>query len=254
MNMLNNTSEKLKYSGNMVCIKPKIIAMADIARNRLYLTMSGNIDTKSLQKLYTDIRFCVCDIQPGFDVIEDTSECNLLYVTSLPVYKKIIDYLISKKVGRVIRIIRNESVFRKQFVNFAQKIQCYKAMYAQGIEEAEESLKMSDRRNGLRFKLYGPVVEFKTKNESGNGFLIDISTSGCAIESPTLPLSIETEILLTLTFDEHDTLASTFRIDAKVVRKNDDMFAAQFLNLENNHKEQLYQRLAYEVGRTLCDI
>ena len=249
MNMLNNTSEKLKYSGNMVCIKPKIIAMADIARNRLYLTMSGNIDTKSLQKLYTDIRFCVCDIQPGFDVIEDTSECNLLYVTSLPVYKKIIDYLISKKVGRVIRIIRNESVFRKQFVNFAQKIQCYKAMYAQGIEEAEESLKMSDRRNGLRFKLYGPVVEFKTKNESGKGFLIDISTSGCAIDSPTLPLSIDTEILLSLIFSEHDSLTSNFSINAKVVRIHDGTFGVQFLDFDKDKKEKLYQRITYEVGR-----
>lgn len=250
--MLNVTPEKLKYNEIIACKKPKIIAMADMAKNRLYLTISGNIDRKSLEKLYTDIRFCVCDIQPGFDVIENTSECNLLYVTSLPVYKKIIDYLISKKVGRVIRILKNESIFRTQFINFSQKIQCYKAMYAQGIEEAEEKLKISERRNGLRFKLYGPMMEFRAKEAYGKGFLIDISTSGCAIESPTLQLPIDTEILLTLIFDKHDTLTSTFRIDAKVVRVNDDMFAAQFLNF--NDKEQLYQRLAYEVGRTMCSI
>lgn len=250
--MRNVISENLKHSAKTDCTKPKVIALADMARNRLYLTLSGNIDTKSLDKLYTDIRFCVCDMQPNFDVIEDTSECNLLYVTSLPVYKKIIDYLIAKKVGRVIRIIRNKSIFRTQFVNFAQKIQCYKAIYAKGMEEAEERLKRGERRNGLRFKLFGPMIEFRAKDTSGKGFCIDISTSGCAIELPTLSLSVDTKILLILTFDEHEPLTSIFRIDAKVVRVHDDMFAAQFIDFKE--KEQLYQRLSHEVGRTICSI
>jgi hypothetical protein len=250
--MRNVTSEKLRHSAKTDCTKPKVIALADMARNRLYLTLSGNIDSKSLEKLYTDIRFCVCDMQPSFDVVEDTSECNLLYVTSLPVYKKIIDYLIAKKVGRVIRIIRSKGIFHTQFVNFAQKIQCYKAMYAQGIEEAEERLKRGERRNGLRFKLFGPMIEFRAKDASGKGFCIDISTSGCAIESPTLPLSVDTAIHLTLTFDEHETLTSIFRINAKVVRVDNDMFAAQFLDF--TEIEELYQRLSHEVGRTICSI
>jgi hypothetical protein len=250
--MRDVTAEKLKHSEKTDCKKPKVIALADMARNRLYLTLSGNIDTKSLEKLYTDIRFCLCDIQPNFDVIEDTSACNLLYITSLPLYKKIIDYLIAKKVGRVIRIIRNKSIFRTQFVNFAPKIQCYKAMYTQGIEEAEDRLKRVERRNGLRFKLFGPMIEFRAKDASGKGFCVDISTSGCAIESPTLSLSVDTDILLTLTFDEHETLASIFRINAKVVRVDNDMFAAQFLDF--NEKEKLYQRLSHEVARTKCPI
>jgi len=229
--------------------KPEVKAITDIARNKLQLKISGDVDTKSLEKLYTDIRFCVCDIKPGFDVIVDTSQCNLLYVTSLPVYKKIIDYLISKKVGQVVRIAKNNSIIRKQFINFTNKIQCYKASYAQDAEEAEKKLEIFKRRNGARFQLFGLKIEYRIKDESGKGLLVDISTGGCAIESPTLPLSIDTEILLSFTFSEHDTLTSNFSINAKVVRIHDGTFGVQFLDLDNDKKEQLYQRITYEVGR-----
>ena len=79
-----------------VNLKPRIKATANIAKNRLHITMSGNVDSKSLEKLYTDIRFCVADLKKGFEVISDISQCNILYVSSFPNYKKIIDYLIQK--------------------------------------------------------------------------------------------------------------------------------------------------------------
>ncbi len=224
--------------------------VVNVARNRLNVRISGNVCTKSLEELYTEIRFCVGDLKPGFDVIEDSSQCNLLYVASLSIYKKIIDYLITQKVGRVIRIISDESLFRKQFTSFASKVQCYRTMYAQNIEEAKKILEKSDRRNGIRFKLFGPVIEYSSPPESGKGFLIDISTSGCAVESPTIYPAIDTEILFTLTFEPHNTLLSIFRIHAKIIRIDDDMFAAQFLYLDDENKERLYQRLSYEVRRT----
>jgi hypothetical protein len=233
----------------MVGNKIEVKAITDIARNKLHLKISGDVDTKSLEKLYTDIRFCVCDIKPGFDVIVDTSQCNLLYVTSLPVYKKIIDYLVSKKVGQVIRIVKDHSIISKQFINFTKKIQCYKASYAENAEEAEEKLKIFKRRNGVRFQLFGLMIGYKTKNESGKGLLVDISTGGCAIESPTIPISIDTEIILTLTFNEHDALTSNFTINAKIVRINDATFSVRFLDLDDDIKEQLYQRITYEVSR-----
>ena len=232
-------------AGNTIEVK----AIADIARNKLNLKISGDVDTKSLEKLYTDIRFCVCDIKPGFDVIVDTSQCNLLYVTSLPVYKKIIDYLISKKVGQVIRIVKDHSIIQKQFKNFTNKIKCYKASYANSAEDAEEMLKIFKRRNGVRFQLLGQMIEYKIKKESVKGLLVDISTGGCAIESPSIPLSIDTEILLALAFDKHDTLTSNFTINAKVVRINNDTFSVRFLDLDDDVKEQLYQRITYEVSR-----
>ncbi|MBM9537604.1 hypothetical protein [Desulfobulbus alkaliphilus] len=89
----------------MADYKSKVKAVADIAKNRLYLTLSGNIDAKALNVLYTDVRFCVADLQPGFIVIDDTSDCNLMYLSGLPIYKKIMDYLVVNKVGEIIRVV-----------------------------------------------------------------------------------------------------------------------------------------------------
>jgi PilZ domain len=221
---------------------------ADIAKNRMHLTLSGNIKKESLTGFYTDIRFCVGDLKPGFDVIVDARLCNLFQISSFPIYKKIIDYLISKKVGEVIRVVKADTISRNQYLNFSKKIQSYKPIYATSIEEAEEILKKLCRRNGMRFQLHGLLVSYQTDQESGKGVLINISTSGCAIESPTLPLPIDTEITIILTFKGHARLSSSFNIKAKIVRTDEEMFAAQFLDLDDVRKDLLYQRLTHEVG------
>jgi hypothetical protein len=221
-------------------------AKADIAKNRLILKLSGDIEKKSLASLYTDVRFCVGDLIPGFDVIVDARHCNLFQISSFPIYKKIIDYLISKKVGEVIRVVNAENISRTQYLNFSKKIQSYKPIYATSIEEAEAILEKISKRNGMRFQLYGMLVDYKKDNQIGKGVLVDISVSGCAIESPTLPLPIDTEIIITLTFKKHASFSSNFMIKAKIVRMNDEKFAVQFLDLDDDHKELLYQRIAHE--------
>jgi hypothetical protein len=237
-----------EYGDKMTGNKLEVKATTDIGRNKLHLKISGDVDTNSLEKLYTDIRFCVCDIKPGFDVIVDTSQCNLLYVTSLPIYKKIIDYLISKKVGQVIRIVKDHSIIQNQFKNFTKKIQCYKASYAQDAEEAEEKLKIFKRRHEARFQLFGLTVEYRIQDVPGKGLLVDISTGGCAFELSTNPMPVDTEVILTLNFNEHDRLTSNFTINSKVVRISNGICAVQFLDLENDKKELLYQRISYEVA------
>ena len=47
---------------------------ADIIENRLYFKFSGKAEKDDLDKLYTDVRFLVADLTPGFDVIKDFSE------------------------------------------------------------------------------------------------------------------------------------------------------------------------------------
>ena len=47
-------------------VKSKTKAVANIKKNRLHVAMSGNIDTKALEKLYTEIRFCVADLKGKF--------------------------------------------------------------------------------------------------------------------------------------------------------------------------------------------
>lgn len=232
--------------------KPKVKAAANISKNRLNITISGNVDSKSLEKLYTDIRFCVADLKKGFEVVSDISKCNILYINGLPVYRKIMDYLIANNVGEVVRIIKKENISYKQILNLSEKIHCYKTMYAESEEEAEKKLQLLIKRNGVRFKINTLFLEYDTDDSKGKGSIIDISTSGCAVNSPTIPLPIDTEIVSTIKFDDHNTLLSTFKINAKVIRANDRTFATQFLDFDDDHKEQLYKRLAYEVSRSTC--
>lgn len=84
----------------------QVKAKVNVAKNRLYVTIAGPIDAKMLDKLYTEIRFCVADLKPGFQVLSDISQCQIIYVTGLPVYKKIIDYLIAQRVGEIVRIVK----------------------------------------------------------------------------------------------------------------------------------------------------
>ena len=92
--------------------------------------------------------------------------------------------------------------------------------------------------------------EYDVNGSKGKGHIIDISTSGCAVDSLTIPLQNDAEILITLNFDEHPPLSSIFTIKAHVVRANDQVFATQFLDFDDEHKEQLYKRVAYEVSRS----
>lgn len=228
--------------------KAKVKAVADIANNRLYLTISGNVDVKTLNALYTDIRFCVADLQPGFIVIDDSSECNLMYLNGLPVYKKIMSYLVANKVGEIVRVVR-ETICHKQILNLSDKIQSYKTMYAAQLGEVEKKLEATSRRNGIRFKLSGPSIEYTINDQKHSGTLLDLSISGCAIDVEGTVPAVAQELTITLLFDKHEGHPSHFQIKARVVRATGSIFAVQFLDLDDERQEQLYQRFAYEVGR-----
>ncbi len=99
---------------------------ADISKNRLYFTISGQAVKKEMDKLYTDVRFCVADLRPGFDVISDLSECNIGHLSGVPTFRKIMNFLITKEVGDVVRIIKGKSLIFKQVLNLSSRICGYK--------------------------------------------------------------------------------------------------------------------------------
>jgi len=77
---------------------------ANIKKNRLTITAAEKITKKSMDSLYTEIRFCVADLKPGFDVITDLSACTLATLSGFTTYRKITNHLIISKVGRVVRV------------------------------------------------------------------------------------------------------------------------------------------------------
>lgn len=113
---------------------------SDIGRNRLLIELSGTIRKKDLGALYTDVRFCVADLQPGFDVITDLRACRLGHLSGIPEFKKIIQYMIHSKVRTTVRVVGKTSLVLKQISRITKVIPGYKPIYVSSIEEAEQQL------------------------------------------------------------------------------------------------------------------
>lgn len=226
-------------------------AVADIGKNRLYITITGNLSKRELDNLYTDIRFCVADLTPGFDVITDVSECTLAALSGIPTFKKITNHLITNRVGKVVRVIDENKIIFKQILNLAARMQGYRANYVSTLEEAEIELENSQHCEGLRFCLYQQPVEFKTDSDQGNGYVIDISTSGCAIHSTILQPAVDETVSFTISFNKHDDLLNVFSTNATVVSREKNRFAVHFEEIGDEQKEQLWKRLVHE---SRCDI
>lgn len=228
--------------------------VADIKRNRLSITLASTVSKKELEKIYTDVRFCVADLTSGFDVITDLSQCRIGHLNSLSTLRKIMDYLVVHQPGEIIRIVGRSSLVFKQLLRFATRIQGYKPIYVTSVEEAEEKLRQAIKRNGLRFQMHRQRVRYTAGQEEGQGDLVDISVSGCAVREITLPVSGDMELSITIPFaGEHETPAA-FSLTAKVVRVDDELFAVQFLDLDNDQKAHLYKCLAQEARREMLSM
>ena len=234
--------------------KAQVKAKANLQKNRLHITVSGNINAKLLEKLYTDIRFCVADLKPGFQVLSDISQCQLFYITSMPTYKKIIDFLIAQRAGGIVRIIKQNNISCKQVINLSERIGGYTPLYVQSEEEAEQRLEEIVPRNGIRLKLRHLLIAYDCPAGNGKGTIADISISGCAVENATLPLPLDLVIEGSISFDQHPTFIGSVQLKARVVRTDGNRFAVHFLDLTEECKEQLFKRLAHEVSRARIDV
>ena len=226
--------------------KQKSKVKADLKNNRLYITSPSTANKTELEKIYIDIRFCVADLKPGFDVVTDISKCNIGHLNGLSVLRKIMDFLVVNQMGRVVRVVGDMSIAFKQLLRLASKFQSYKPVYVNTLEEAEEELICPIKPNGLRFQINQRQVEYSIDQEEGTGYLVDISTSGCAVQEPTITLSTDAEISITIPLYQEKDMLSSFTMAAKVVWVLGDRFAVQFLDLDDERKALLYQCLANE--------
>ncbi|MBV5319181.1 MAG: PilZ domain-containing protein [Desulfobulbaceae bacterium] len=224
---------------------------ADIKKNRLCITIASKVNKKELDKIYTDVRFCVADLKSGFDVVTDLSQCTIGHLNSIPTLRKIMAYLTAREPGEVVRIIGKTSLIFKQLLGFTSRFHSYKPIYVSSLEEAEEKLDHATRRNGLRFSINSHEVEYTFDQEQGKGYLFDISTSGCAVQEPTIPVPIDTEITLTLPFNQDSETVSSFTFTAKTIRTEENLFAVQFIDFDDDQKAQFYKCLAFEMQRDL---
>ena len=100
------------------------------------------------------MRFGIADLEPGFDVIIDLSNCSIGHLSAVSTFWKIASYFASQKVGRVMRVVGNMGVILKQLVTLSTRFKCYKPVYVLTLEEAEEELRYPIRPDGIRFQLH----------------------------------------------------------------------------------------------------
>jgi hypothetical protein len=118
---------------------------ADLKKNRLLIILVGTIRKADLESIYTDIRFCVRDLQPGFDVITDMREGRIGYLSGASTFLKIQEFLQSSKVGRIVRINSGPSkIIMQQIQRITQNKNGYAPVYVATLEEAESYLQKDD--------------------------------------------------------------------------------------------------------------
>lgn len=120
--------------------KSKAKVKTDIKKNRLYIFFDKDVKKNDVDQIYTDIRFGVADLKPGFSVINDLSNASIGHLNGASTFKKISDFLCSNEVGRVIRVMGGASLIFKQISKLSSSISGYKPEYAETIEEAEQLL------------------------------------------------------------------------------------------------------------------
>lgn len=218
----------------------------NIKKNRLTISVAGKVNKRSIDSLYTEIRFCVADLKPGFDVITDLSACNLADVSGFPTFRKITNHLISSKVSRVVRVIDESKIINKQLFNVTARSQSYKAHLFSNLEAAEEYLSDSDESQELCFRLKGQRVDYSFDEASGAGDVELLSTCECKVRSATLSLAIGSQITITMSFDNHEDLLDTFEVSAEISWVEGDGFGAQFIDVDEEIKERLWKRLVHE--------
>lgn len=112
---------------------------ANMKQNRLDITLRGTITKKEAERIYTDIRFCSSDLNPGFAVITDLTEGRFGHLSAISTFRKIASFLLEKHVGPVIRIVGRAGIIFHQFSNLS-KSTSYKPIYVKTGEEAEALL------------------------------------------------------------------------------------------------------------------
>lgn len=227
----------------------KLKITSDIKKNRLYITMPATVTKKEMGKIYTEIRFCVADLKPGFDVVNDLSNCNIVYLDGIGTYKKIIAYLVDYKVGRIIRVSATKSLALKQALAFADKFNSFKPINVDSLEEADVELSQPVEQEALRFHIHHRRIKYSNDQFEKNGELVDFSLVGCAVQGEVEELSENIQLTVHIPLLHKGEELTTFNLLSKVVNIEGNQFSVVFVDLDQERKEQLQQCLANEIRR-----
>ena len=220
---------------------PQTKVVVHRSQNRLEVSFAETITRQDLNSLYTDIRFCLSDLDGEFDVISDFSASRIIQLNSIPVLRRIMNYLIAHGVREVIRIIQADRLIYRQFLNLALHTPGYKPAYVATREEADNWIAMHTRRQGIRLNMPDMRVDYRMDEHHGQGKLVDISISGCAVRQAEPTPQQHAEILITFPFSREGEKRLTLK--AMVVRAGPGDFAVRFTDISSDEKEHLWNTL-----------
>jgi hypothetical protein len=95
---------------------------------------------------------------------------------------------------------------------------------------------MKSKRSALRLACSDHLVSYKTTYEEGQARLVNISTDGCAFEQPTVVLSINEKILISVALPGDE---NAFEAQGVVVRVNDQCTAIRFTLVEQKDQAEV---------------
>ncbi len=124
----------------MAASKKRSTVSVDMKKNRLVISLHGTIRKNDLESIYTDIRFGVRDLQPGFDVVTDMRDSTIGYLTGITIFLKIQNFLKESGVGRIVRITGTSKTFLQQIQKLTENKNGYSPVYVESLEEAEKYL------------------------------------------------------------------------------------------------------------------
>ncbi len=92
------------------------------------------------------------------------------------------------------------------------------------------------KRSAFRFNGFRMPVQYKTAYDEGTAYLSNISTSGCALESLTTPISVSETFLLSIALEEEQ---DHIEVRALAVRPTKEGIAAKFTIIEQTSQTKL---------------
>lgn len=220
----------------------KLKVKADRDSNQLNLTLAGIVAKKNLNELYTEVRFCVPELENGFNVLSDLSGCTFAFLNIIPTFRNIMNYLLNNGAGEMVCVVSSKTLIAKQ-IQCATIFQGYKPSFVSNLEEAEEQLAISKRRSELRFLFNQQPVQYTTGNGEKIDQLHDISISGCAINTETPQVSVGEELSINLQFLNQKNSSDPCELLSEVVRVENDLFAVKFKHIGNDKKKLLWDAL-----------
>ncbi len=95
---------------------------------------------------------------------------------------------------------------------------------------------MKSKRRALRFPCGHQPVSYKTAYDAGDAVLLNISTVGCAFEQPSLSLSMQEKVLVSIALLGQDSI---IQAQGVVVRVWNEITAIRFTLFEADDQEKL---------------